>query len=508
MLQSTKGRCHVPCTALEKRVASVCSRRAELRAAHEVSWLASHLRRIPALENIAAWKLESLGRNMAAAFVRAGDDASLLCGDPAFSYFLVSGSLSPIAVSTNPAVVESPLHGNGSSSSSSLHRAPGEEATSIITESDVRQQQQPFTRFKLHSHEAPLPEESGGHNSSCGNWRLSGPASGSWSDSPFDNNSRGTTGCSVLNNVAEQDERGASGLMDNGSDVESTAASRNCFFHAGGWDLGQKGSLVLPGQSLDFYLVLSSFIRGVGEIGRDGDHHEAKYPGAVPTASEGLLDDVETGLRWWRLDAREGACIGRVFGDGFSDAVLERLAILMEREEKAAGAVVRRKGGSVKKVVLLFESGDSVRLGDSRADSMKNGSSLRIRAGQVFGAEEAMSGSPGYTANLMALSQVRFFAIPVVAFLQAIGGVWTEPLYRLRSKARLVHHECNARSGGQPRPSTATGIGGERSTARWNGSGDKSLPTFLPSATRSSPVTLTPVPLFSGLHTRNDLEKR
>lgn len=52
--------------------------------------------------------------------------------------------------------------------------------------------------------------------------------------------------------------------------------------------------------------------------------------------------------------------------------------------------------------VVLVESGESVRLGDSRAASQKSYSSLRIRAGQMFGAEEVNAGregkgEPGYT---------------------------------------------------------------------------------------------------------------
>lgn len=36
----------------------------------------------------------------------------------------------------------------------------------------------------------------------------------------------------------------------------------------------------------------------------------------------------------------------------------------------------------------MIESGEAIRLGDPQADSVKKYSSLRIRAGQTFGAEE------------------------------------------------------------------------------------------------------------------------
>lgn len=39
-----------------------------------------------------------------------------------------------------------------------------------------------------------------------------------------------------------------------------------------------------------------------------------------------------------------------MFGDGFSLAVLQRLAVLMERQEQPGAAVVRRKGSIVDKV--------------------------------------------------------------------------------------------------------------------------------------------------------------
>lgn len=40
----------------------------------------------------------------------------------------------------------------------------------------------------------------------------------------------------------------------------------------------------------------------------------------------------------------------QVFGDGFSVAILKRLAVLMERQEQPVATVVRRKGAVVDKV--------------------------------------------------------------------------------------------------------------------------------------------------------------
>ena len=41
------------------------------------------------------WKLKSLARNMGVVFVGEGNDAALPCSDPAFSHFVVTGSLIP-----------------------------------------------------------------------------------------------------------------------------------------------------------------------------------------------------------------------------------------------------------------------------------------------------------------------------------------------------------------------------------------------------------------------------
>lgn len=43
--------------------------------------------------------------------------------------------------------------------------------------------------------------------------------------------------------------------------------------------------------------------------------------------------------------------------------------------------------------IVVVESGEAIRLGDPQADSMKNCSSLRVRTGQMFGAEEVRAGT-------------------------------------------------------------------------------------------------------------------
>jgi len=43
----------------------------------------------------------------------------------------------------------------------------------------------------------------------------------------------------------------------------------------------------------------------------------------------------------------------------------------------------------------MVESGEAVRLGDPQADTKKTSTSLRIKAGQIFGAEEVSVGRAG-----------------------------------------------------------------------------------------------------------------
>eukprot|EP00903_Cladosiphon_okamuranus_P014480 g13431.t2 len=501
--ETLQNRCCAPQTVLEKRVASVCSRLPEVRPAHEVKWLASHLRRMPTLQHIPAWKLEGLGRNMTAAFAREGDNACLLCTDPAFSYFLVSGSLMPIkatGVHATPSLLTS-------AQLSSSHGAPTVEVASV-TESRVGGK----TSTRTHS---PKETEAREHLRpvACEVETPPGLAFGAWTY-PYDTNS--IISGSALTPV--QGKNGGENTYD-GSDLGSAvskspfsvpmATSAKASASPSASDVrtaptsarnesagvGQvEGCSLLPGQSLDSHL-LHKLVSAVEEAGPDGgDYDEAGRPEVVPALPEGFNGDT-TDPRRWRLEAQGRVCVGRVsfrflkelereeskhdvemkvaflrrtevFGHGFSLAILQRLAVLMERQEQAEASVVRRKGDVVDKVVMI-ESGEAIRLGDPQEDSMKAHSSLRVRTGQMFGAEEVLSGIPVYTGNLMTVTPIRFFAIPTAVFLQATRGVRTKPLYRLRCRARVMGHGCSARSRGQQqRPSTATGVGIERSDSQ------------------------------------------
>lgn len=55
--------------------------------------------------------------------------------------------------------------------------------------------------------------------------------------------------------------------------------------------------------------------------------------------------------------------------------------------------------------VILVESGEAVRLGDEVEDSMKTGSSLRIKSGQMFGAEEVRLRRRGWVHEFLQSNQ-------------------------------------------------------------------------------------------------------
>ncbi|CAM9477031.1 unnamed protein product, partial [Hapterophycus canaliculatus] len=474
---------------------------------------------------------------MSIVFTRDGDDASAVCTDPASSYFLVTGSLMPTEVGAKRAPLSSllssapELDGGGS-----RHPAPTEGPAAEV---QSRAGLSPARFVREEDGEVALPGErdiKGNERGevppdpvACGVERPELAARDASADSPCENGAQGVGG-----SVRSPAALGKEGLAEDGSDIESKSvfsvptttltevhpppfasdAQEAVVSKAQGTpDAGarRRGPL-LPGQSLDVYLrcLASSSGQAPEKVGLEGvDSVEPVGRGVVHVFAGGSSNCMASTA--WHLDAREASCIGRVFRDGFSAAALWRLAVLMEHQREPEAAVVRRKGSAVD-TILIVESGEAIRLGDPRADSVKNYSSLRVRAGQMFGAEEALSGLPGYTGNLMAMSALEFFAIPAEAFLRATEGISSNPLYQLRSKALVVNHGCRTNLDGRPRPSTAPGMSGECSGRRkWSSEteGESSLPTLLaPSKTRLLPVTLTPLPLFSGPRAETTLAKR
>lgn len=71
-------------------------------------------------------------------------------------------------------------------------------------------------------------------------------------------------------------------------------------------------------------------------------------------------------------------------------------------------------------------------------------------------------------SNLMAVTRVRFMAIPVQVFLRAIEGVSTAAIRLLHSRARIASHKHPEVQNAE-RPCTAVGVDDERSfTREWS----------------------------------------
>lgn len=256
---------------------------------------------------------------MAAAFVREGDDACSLCADPAFSYFLVSGSLEVTSVNAAPSPLASaPLF--GSSTAYSSHRAPSGEVPAVA-ESKVGEVStragSPKGREKTETFPRPV---------ACGIEKPAGLTFWSWTY-PHDNTSiSGSALTPVQGNGGE--------TMGDGSDVGS-AGSKTRFSapvmpcaEAGTSPSAPKantapsteneqrmeqaeGCPLLPGQSLDSYLLHKS-ARAAEETGPEDNHHKAGHPeDDVSAFPEGLVCD-EGPPRRWRLEAQERVCVGRV----------------------------------------------------------------------------------------------------------------------------------------------------------------------------------------------------
>eukprot|EP00752_Nemacystus_decipiens_P007815 g6980.t1 len=361
---------------------------------------------------------------MTAAFAREADDACLLCDDPAFSYFLVSGSVLPIDMASthtapSPLAFSPLLH---SSSDYTWHRVPTVEVDAV-TEPKVGEMATGMGSPKGGEAEAfPRP-------AACEGERRQGLAFLSWTY-PYSNNSTSGSALNLVHgNGAETSDDGgdvgsavSKSLFPAPTTTPATASASPCAPDADPAPSTPSRSVaegvdkcpIMPGQSLDIFLHHRPGSSGE-KAGSAGNHDEEGHAEVESVFPEGSTGDSAAPRRW-RLEAQERVCVGRVslrlfqelkreepkhdvevkaaflrktevFGDGFSVAILDRLAVLMVRHEQPAATVVQRKGAAVDKVVII-ESGEAIRLGDRQADSMKNHSSLRIRTGQMFGGEE------------------------------------------------------------------------------------------------------------------------
>lgn len=270
---------------------------------------------------------------MTAAFAREGDDARLLCADPAYCYFLVSGSLLPIEMTgkhaaPSPIALRPLLHGSTGCTS---HRVPTAEVAAV-TESKVGEMStstdSPKGGGKPESFLRPV---------ACASEKTAGLAFLSWAY-PCDNNrTSGSALTPVQGNGSEK--------VDDGSDVGS-AVSKSLFSvpattpskttasppapDADPAPSTQNGSVVerveycpiLPGQSLDVYLLHNS-VGAAGKTGPEANHDEAGRSEVDSALPEGSTGD-STATRGWRLEAQERVCVGRVSRRFFQE---------LEREE-------------------------------------------------------------------------------------------------------------------------------------------------------------------------------
>lgn len=258
---------------------------------------------------------------MTAAFAREGDDAGLLCADPAFCYFLVGGRLLPIEM---PGTLEAPspvafdplLHGGTASTS---HRVPTVEVAAV-------------TGSKVGEAATGMDSPNGAKAK-----KFHRPAAGESETPPglaflpwtYPYGKKNATSGSDLTPV-----RGNGGeKTDDGGDVGSAfsrslfsvpmttppATTSPCARDADPAPGTKKESLVeraehraiLPGQSLDLYLLHNS-VSTAGETGPGGDRDEADRSEAGLAFLEGSVGGGPTAPRQWRLEAQGRVCVGRV----------------------------------------------------------------------------------------------------------------------------------------------------------------------------------------------------
>ncbi len=266
---------------------------------------------------------------MAVTFAQKGEEASLLCLDASCSYFVVHGSLLPVVdtseQATPPAFVAGPIL--QSSSRSALRQAYPDEEAAVATEAK-------------HSPQSTRPGAPKGgprqglpYRVACGVEGLPVPACCSWTFSCDDGSS--SAGASAWTCATPTKHSDLMGLIENGSGaIKSVASKRRTPATAGTpppsspeariaapnagaaapiAEIAQdtkrmEGRPILPGQSLDQYLL--PMPPGEAEE-TDPEGEKRKCPEAFPAKPEGSFGN-ETAPRRWRLEARDGVCVGRV----------------------------------------------------------------------------------------------------------------------------------------------------------------------------------------------------
>lgn len=250
---------------------------------------------------------------MSVTFAYEGDDASWACTDPSFSYFLVSGSLVPMEITPNrlsaSLLTPTPLRYAGVTDSLK-HTLSVELAAS---EAQLRPDRSENTaRLEAQENNAEKGAAGGIHHPVVYGVQIPGTARSSGDKSS-------STAGSTWSPVAPRKDGGLTsehGGDGGDSDIESTLGEGIFSVHkattpsevnASDVDFssneGEETPRLLPGQSLDCYLLLHR----VKIVGPESDPDKPASPEGVPVAAERA-----TGTTRWKLDARQGSCIGRV----------------------------------------------------------------------------------------------------------------------------------------------------------------------------------------------------
>lgn len=312
------------------------------------------------------WKVKSVARNMGAMFVGQGGDAALLCSDPAFTYFVIAGSLVPKPTTERAPslLVASPNSSSDSSSGGSVHpespeeSAVGSTATTVSNTSTGNQSQTSnglaaeviCNRLKTASYGFP------GEDETCTQIQTDADAFRATETGVVAvavGRQSGEHGCPVEDPVMSSPSRihhhhhhhhqMADQPRKQSSALPPTKGRRRISPEEGG-----TCQPLLPGRSLDMYVHQQTNRQVVGTEKKDsdepagpiksptaaavagrsldllcargqaniivgmGEEHDEMVGRGMPSAVALEGSDRAKGPGWWRLEARQAACIGRV----------------------------------------------------------------------------------------------------------------------------------------------------------------------------------------------------
>lgn len=248
---------------------------------------------------------------MAVTFAYEGDDASWACTDPSFSYFLVTGNLAPVEITANrlsaSLLTPTPLRYAGATDSVN-QTSSVELAVSEAQLQPARCELEHTARPEVQENNAEEGDTRGVHHPVVYGVHIPGTARSSGDRSSSIGGS--TWSPAVLRKHGGLPTEYGGG----GSDIESAlgggiiSAHRTTPSEANASDAdlssneGEEPPCLLPGQSLDCYLLLHR----VEIVGPKGAPDRPVSPEVMPAAAE------RGGTTRWKLGARQASCIGRV----------------------------------------------------------------------------------------------------------------------------------------------------------------------------------------------------